>query len=85
MMSDMINAKCRFLVSVIFWLILSFGSCWGALVSFNNYFSFAVRIVFSPYALSLPLVPIILFFPCIYWFMVIRYGEKLAIKKMQSN
>lgn len=78
------SAKCRFSVCVIFWVILSFGSFWGALVSFDNYFSFGTRIVFSPFSLSLPLMPIILFFPCIYWFMVVRHGEKLAIKKCKG-
>lgn len=81
----MISAKCRFFSSVIFWFLFSFGSVWGGIKAFEETFSFGARIVFSPYELSLPLAPIILMFPCVYWFMALRYGEKLATKKLKRT
>lgn len=78
------SANTRFFTSIIFWMIFSLVSIWGSLKAFGEYFSFGTRIVFSPYELLYPFSPIILLFPCIYWYMVVRYGEKLAIKKFKA-
>lgn len=83
MVFDMISAKSRFFSSVIFWFIFSLGSVWGGIKAFEEAFSLGARIVFSPYELLYPFLPVILLFPCIYWYMVLRYGEKLAIKKFK--
>lgn len=84
MVLDMISAKCRFFSSVIFWFIFSFGSVWGGIKAFEEAFSFGARIVFSPYELLYPFSPVILSFPCVYLYMVLRYGENLAIKKFKA-
>lgn len=78
------SSNTRFFTAVIFWLFFSAGSIWGSLNAFDEYFSFGTRIVFSPYELLYPFSPVILLFPCIYLYMVWRYGEDLAIKKFKK-
>lgn len=78
------SAQRRFFGTVIIWCIFSFGSLWFSKEIFVEYFDFKTVIIFSPYATALLIIPVILLFPCIYWFMSVRYGEELAIQKCKN-
>lgn len=78
------SPKRRFFGNIIIWCISSFGSLWFANDAFSELFGFGNDIVFSPSVSALLMIPIILLFPCIYWFVSVRYGEELAIQKCKS-
>jgi len=78
------SPKRRFFGTVIIWCIFSFGSLWFAKEIFVEYFYFKDDIIFSPYAAALLMIPMVLLFPCIYWFMSVKHGEELAIKKCKK-
>ncbi len=77
-------AQRRFFGAVIIWCIFSFVSLWFSKEIFVEYFDLKTEIIFSPYATSLLMVPVVLLFPCVYWFMSVRYGEELAIQKCKN-
>ncbi|WP_333849365.1 hypothetical protein [Leclercia sp.] len=79
------SAKRRFLGNVIIWCVSSLGSLWFANDAFIELFGFGNDIVFSPIVSALLMIPLILLFPCIYWYMVMRYGEKQAIIKCKKT
>lgn len=78
------SAKRRFFGTVIIWCVFSFGLLCFSKEIFVEYFDFKTIIIFSPYATALLMIPVMLLFPCIYWFMSVRYGEELAIQKCKN-
>lgn len=78
------NEKKRFIGNVIIWSVFSLGSLWFSKEIFGEYFSFGNEIVFSPYSSALPMIPVALSFPCFYWFMAMKYGEKVATVKCKK-
>jgi hypothetical protein len=75
------NPNRRFIVVLIIWCISSLGSLWFAKDALNELFDFGAAIVFSPTVTALLMIPVILFFPCIYWYFAMRYGEEQATIK----
>lgn len=79
------SPKRRFIGTLVIWGISSFGSLWFANDAFSELFGFGYDIVFSPTVSALLMIPIILLFPCIYWYLAMRYGEEQAIIKCKKT
>lgn len=79
------SAKRRFFVNIIIWCVSSLGSLWFANDAFSELFEFGNDIVFSPIVSALLMIPIILLFPCIYWYLAMRHGEEQAIIKCKKT
>ncbi|HEF0060531.1 MULTISPECIES: hypothetical protein [Citrobacter] len=78
------SAKRRFFGTLVIWCIFSLGSIWFAKEIFGEYFAFGMNITFSPFASALIMLPVVLLFPCIYWFMAMRHGEKMAVLRCKN-
>ncbi len=78
------SPKRRFIGNLIIWCALSFGSLWFANNAFSELFDFRDDVVFSPTICALLMIPIILLFPCIYWYLAMRHGEEQAIIKCKK-
>jgi len=79
------SPKRRFIGTLIIWCVSSFGSLWFAYDAFTGLFEFGNEIVFSPTVSALLMIPIILLFPCIYWYLAMRHGEEQAIIKCKKT
>ncbi|KAB8309371.1 DUF1240 domain-containing protein [Erwinia endophytica] len=78
------SPKRRFIGTLIIWCVSSFGSLWFANDAFSELFYFGSDVVFSPTVSALLMIPIILLFPCIYWYLAMRHGEEQAIIKCKN-
>jgi len=78
------SAKRRFIGNVIIWCVSSLGSLWFANDAFFELFGFGNEIVFSPLVSALLMIPVILLFPCIYWYLAMIHGEDQAIIKCKK-
>ena len=75
----------RFLGCIIIWCVSSLGSLWFAKDAFSELLGFGSDIIFSPTVSALLMIPIILLFPCIYWYLAMRHGEEQAIIKCKNT
>ncbi len=79
------SPKYRFIGNLIIWCVSSIGSLWFAIDAYSELFGFGSDIVFSPTVSALLMIPIILIFPCIYWYLAMRYGEEHAVIKCKKT